>query len=56
MTLFCENCGNKLYDEYFKLKNIVTQLPPIMEKFYNSKELRKCKNCSNVMEPPQKAN
>ena len=53
---FCENCGNKLYDEYFPLKNIVTQLPPIMEKFYSSEELRTCKNCGSVMEPPKKVN
>lgn len=47
---FCENCGNKLYDEYFKLTDIVTQLPPIMEKFFASKELRTCSECGTVME------
>lgn len=51
---YCENCGNKLYEEYFHLKDIVTQLPPIMEKFYSSVELRTCKECGAVMEPPQK--
>jgi len=51
---YCENCGEKLYDEYFKLENIVTQLPPIMERFYQSKENRTCKNCGAVMEPPVK--
>ncbi len=51
---FCENCGNKLYDEYFKLENIVSQLPPIMERFYQSEALRTCKKCGTVMQPPQK--
>jgi 3-hydroxyanthranilate 3,4-dioxygenase len=51
---FCENCGNKLYDEYFKLENIVSQLPPIMEHFYQSEALRTCKKCGTVMQPPQK--
>ena len=51
---FCENCGNKLYDEYFELKNIVTQLPPIMERFYASEEKRTCKKCGTVMESPTK--
>ena len=51
---YCENCGNKLYEEYFHLKDIVSQLPPIMEKFYSSVELRTCKECGAVMEPPQK--
>lgn len=51
---YCENCGEKLYDEYFKLENIVTQLPPIMERFYQNETNRTCKNCGAVMEPPVK--
>ncbi len=51
---FCENCGNKLYDEYFELKNIVTQLPPVMERFFSSEKNRTCDKCGTVMEPPQK--
>jgi 3-hydroxyanthranilate 3,4-dioxygenase len=51
---FCENCGNKLYEEYFPLTNIVTQLPPVFEKFYGNLELRTCKVCGTVMEPPVK--
>ena len=41
---YCENCGNKLYDEYFKMENIVAQLPPIMDRFYQSEEKRTCDN------------
>lgn len=52
---YCENCGNKLYEEYFKLENIVAQLPPIMEGFYQSEEHRTCSNCGAVMQPPAKA-
>ena len=52
---YCEKCGIKLYDEYFKLENIVTQLPPIMERFYQNEANRTCKNCGAVMEPPKKA-
>ncbi len=51
---FCENCNEKLYDEYFHLEDIVKQLPPIMERFYQSEEHRKCQNCGAVMEPPVK--
>ncbi|MBO9698624.1 MAG: 3-hydroxyanthranilate 3,4-dioxygenase [Sporocytophaga sp.] len=50
----CENCGNKLYEEYEYISDIVKQLPPIMERFYSSKELRTCKVCGTVMEPPAK--
>ena len=50
---FCENCGNKLYEEYFPLEDIVKQLPPIINKFHNSVELRTCDNCSTVMDVPR---
>ncbi|MGH1362412.1 MAG: 3-hydroxyanthranilate 3,4-dioxygenase [Calditrichia bacterium] len=51
---FCENCGNKLYEEHFELTNIVTQLPPIMERFYTTEEKRTCAKCGEVMQPPAK--
>ena len=51
---FCENCGNKLHEEYAFVKDIVNQLPPIMERFYSSEDLRTCKKCGAVMEPPVK--
>jgi 3-hydroxyanthranilate 3,4-dioxygenase len=51
---FCENCGNKLYEEFIELTDIVKQLPVVMEKFYTNKELRTCKKCGTVMEPPKK--
>lgn len=49
---FCENCNEKLYEEYLSLKDIVTQLPPIMERFNNDVEKRTCKKCGTIMEPP----
>lgn len=49
---FCENCSNKLYEEYFELTDIVKQLPPLMKKFYDSEEHRTCKKCGAVMERP----
>lgn len=52
---YCENCGNKLYEEFFDLKDIVKQLPLIFEKFYADVNLRTCKNCGTVMEPPKAA-
>ena len=51
---YCENCGNKLYEEFVKLDNIVTQLPPIFEEFYSDINNRTCKNCGAVMEEPKK--
>ena len=49
---FCEKCGNKLYEESVFVKDIVQQLPPIMERFYSNTELLTCKKCGTVMEPP----
>jgi 3-hydroxyanthranilate 3,4-dioxygenase len=51
---YCENCGSKLYEEFVMLDNIVTQLPPIFERFYSDIDKRTCKNCGTVMEPPKK--
>lgn len=46
---FCENCGTKLHEESVFVKDIVKQLPPIMENFYSKIDLRTCKKCGTVM-------
>ena len=51
---FCEKCNNKLYEEYFTLNNIMTQFQVVFEKIYGSADLRTCKKCGTVMEPPVK--
>lgn len=50
---FCEQCDEKLYEEYFELTDIVKQLPPVMERFYSDADKRTCKKCGAVMEPPK---
>lgn len=49
---FCENCDNKLYEEFLNVTDIVAQLPPLMERFYSDVDKRTCKKCGAVMEPP----
>ena len=49
---FCENCNEKLYEEYFQLRDITTQFQGVFEKFYGSKELGTCNTCGSVMDPP----
>ncbi len=51
---FCEKCNNMLHEDIFDLKDIVTELPLAMDKFYASVEKRTCKKCGAVMEPPVK--
>lgn len=47
---FCENCGNKLHEEYVELTDIVHQLPPIMNAFWSDDEKRTCKSCGTYLE------
>lgn len=49
---FCENCNEKLYEEYFQLEDITTQFQGVFSRFYGSPEFRKCKKCGTLMEPP----
>jgi len=46
---FCENCNAKLYEEYLYVDDIVGQLPPVFDRFYDSEENRTCKECGTVM-------
>ncbi len=54
MVWFCENCNHKLYEKFFPLENIETQLKETIEHFYDSEELRTCDNCGTVMQVPGK--
>ena len=47
---YCDNCHTLLYENYFLLTDIVKQLPPIFDAFWNSIESRRCSNCGDVLE------
>jgi 3-hydroxyanthranilate 3,4-dioxygenase len=49
---FCEKCNNKLHEVYFELTDIATQFQGEFRRFYENRELRTCKKCGTVMEPP----
>jgi len=49
---FCDNCNNKLYEEYLYVSDIVTQLPPIFDRYFSSEENRTCNECGTVMAKP----
>ena len=51
---FCENCGNKLHEDSLFVKDIVKQLPPVMDNFWGNEDLRTCKKCGTVMQAPVK--
>jgi 3-hydroxyanthranilate 3,4-dioxygenase len=50
---FCENCHEKLYEEFLNVTDIVAQLPPLMQRFYADEQKRTCKKCGTVMQPPK---
>lgn len=49
---YCEQCGNKLYEEFVHITNIVTQLPPIFDRFYSNDQNSTCKKCGTKMRRP----
>ena len=49
---YCENCDNLLYEEYLYVDDIVGQLPPIFERFYDSRDNRTCTQCKTEMPRP----
>lgn len=51
---YCENCGEKLYEEFEYVTDIVKQLPPIFERFYDNPDHSTCKSCGTRMERPVK--
>jgi 3-hydroxyanthranilate 3,4-dioxygenase len=51
---YCENCGNKLYEETLHVDDIVKELPPVMNRFWENTMHRTCEKCGAVMQPPVK--
>lgn len=51
---YCERCNEKLYEEFFPLKNIETDFPEVFERFYRSHDHRTCKACSHFNPAPAK--
>jgi 3-hydroxyanthranilate 3,4-dioxygenase len=51
---FCENCNEKLYEEFFHLQNIETQFAGVFATFYSSKLHRTCINCGVLHALPEK--
>lgn len=49
---YCPHCNSKLWSDSFHLTNIVTQLPPVFDKFHGDPKNRFCSKCNReVIEP-----
>ena len=49
---FCDECTNKLYEEFVYIDDIVSQLPPIFSRFWESEQNRTCDKCGAIMSQP----
>lgn len=48
---FCENCGNKLHEKFLHVGDIVSDLPPIFDRFWSDISARTCSDCGAVLNP-----
>ena len=46
---YCDACTHLLYEEYFHLKSIEKDFPPIFDRFFKSEAKRTCAQCHSVM-------
>lgn len=49
---YCERCNTPLYAEYFELRDIENDFPPVFERFYRSVEKRTCIGCGHLNPAP----
>ena len=49
---YCDECTNKLYEEFVYIDDIVSQLPPIFSRFWESEQNRTCDKCGAIMSQP----
>tara|TARA_Y100001970_G_scaffold147728_1_gene181342 strand:+ start:19125 stop:19631 length:507 start_codon:yes stop_codon:yes gene_type:complete len=49
---YCDSCNNLLYEKFFYLENIVTQLPVIFDDFWKNDIYRTCQKCNHYLEKP----
>lgn len=52
---FCQQCNHKIYEEFFHLKNIETDLPKVFNRFHTSLAHRTCQHCGAVHPLPKPA-
>ena len=46
---YCDSCNYLLYETFFQLENIVTQLPPLFDQFWSDISKRTCSKCDDVL-------
>ena len=55
VTWYCEQCNHTLYQEFFHLANIETDLPLVFDRFHSSLQHRTCSQCGALHPLPHPA-
>jgi 3-hydroxyanthranilate 3,4-dioxygenase len=50
---YCDECDQLLHEVSLDLENIVTQLPPLFEGYWENKDARTCSSCNSIQDPPK---
>lgn len=45
---YCDKCNLKIHEVSLDLENIVTQLPPLFDNYWNDEEARTCNTCGDI--------
>jgi 3-hydroxyanthranilate 3,4-dioxygenase len=51
---YCERCNHPLFTEFFELKDIEHDFPPVFDRFYGSIDLRTCGSCGHLNPAPDR--
>ena len=49
---YCDECNKILHEVSLDLENIVTQLPPLFQAYWDSIDARTCESCGSVQQEP----
>ncbi len=49
---YCDECNEMLHEVTLDLENIVTQLPPLFDAYWNDMNSRTCESCGALQEKP----
>ena len=49
---YCDSCDKMIHEVTLDLENIVTQLPPLFEAYWNNIDARTCDSCGDIQQKP----
>jgi len=49
---YCDSCDKLIHEFTLDLENIVTQLPPLFDAYWNNMDARTCESCGDIQQKP----